>query len=469
MDSRHALHDILVDRALAQPSAVALLAPGRAPLRYGELAEQVRRIGRWLAAEGIERGDRIAVTLPHGPEMGVATLGVATYATCAPLNPGLSEREFRAAFDELRIGWLVLSAASATSARRAADAAGVRCIDAIFDDARPAGAFELATGASATAPPAAAHDEVAVLLRTSGTTSTPKRVPLTHAQLCLSASNVAAALQLTRVDRCLNILPLFHVHGLVAALLASLHVGASVVCTPGLQDERFIAWLREFEPTWYTAVPTMHQAILREIERLPRDARRNRLRFARSSSAALPPSVGARLEAALGVPVVEAYGMTEAAHQIASNPLPPLPRVPGSAGVAAGPTVGIMDAAGNLLATRAVGEIVIRGVSVIAGYETAPATDATAFINGWFRTGDLGSLDENGYLRLTGRLTELIHRGGEKISPHEIEDALLEHGSVRECVVFAVPHSTLGEDVTAAVVLAPDAGVEAETLRRSLF
>jgi len=466
VESCKTLHELLVDRAEARAHRIALLAPNRPALDYGNLARHVRRIGGWLADAGIAPTNRVAVALPEGPEMALATLGVATYVTCAPLCIGLSQREFETAFDELRITALIIPAGGAKAARKAAAATGVGCLEARFDDAMHAGAFELPTGIAAGAP--AASEEVALLLRTSGTTSRPKRVPLRHAQLCRSASNIAATLQLTPADRCLNVMPLFHVHGLVAALLASLHAGGGVVCTPGLEAGQFVGWLREFDPTWYTAVPTLHQAVLREIEQLRRPALEHRLRFIRSSSAALAPRIAVRLEAAFGVPVLEAYGMTEAAHQIASNPLPPSPRVPGSVGLASGPSVAIMDAAGNLLPAREAGEIVIRGANVIDAYEDAQETHVPAFTRGWLRTGDQGWLDEQGYLRLTGRFAEIINRGGEKISPREVEDAMLEHEDVLECVVFGVAHATLGEEVTAAVVPVPGLKLDANALRNWL-
>ncbi len=207
------------------------------------------------------------------------------------------------------------------------------------------------------------------------------------------------------------------------------------------------------KPTWYTAVPTMHQAILGLAARNREIIARGRLRFIRSSSASLPPQVMEALETAFGVPVIESYGMTEAAHQMASNPLPPRPHFAGSVGIAAGPEIAIMDDEGNILKPGELGEIVIRGRNVTAGYENNPDANATAFTNGWFRTGDQGFLDEHGYLRLTGRLKELINRGGEKISPIEVDTVLMDHPAVAQALTFAMPHDKLGEEVACAVVL----------------
>jgi acyl-CoA synthetase (AMP-forming)/AMP-acid ligase II len=290
------------------------------------------------------------------------------------------------------------------------------------------------------------------VLHTSGTTSRPKQVPLTNANLCHSACNIRRALELTANDRCLNVMPLFHIHGLAAAVLASLASGASIVCTPGFYAPRFFEWVAEFQPTWYTAVPTMHQAIL---ARAGGETRPSSLRFIRSCSAALPPQVMAELERFFSVPVIESYGMTEAAHQMASNPLPPEKRKPGSVGRAAGPEVAIMDDAGRLATAGETGEIVIRGPNVMAGYAGNPAANESAFRGGWFRTGDQGRLDEEGYLYISGRTKEIINRGGEKISPREIDEALLEHPAVKESAVVASPDETRGEIVKAFVILAP--------------
>jgi oxalate---CoA ligase len=252
---------------------------------------------------------------------------------------------------------------------------------------------------------------------------------------------------------------------LIAATLSSVAAGAAVVCTPGFNALKFFGWMEETNPTWYTAVPTMHQAILTRAERNREIIKKGRLRLIRSSSASLPPQVMEALEETFHVPVIESYGMTEASHQMASNPLPPRQRFSGCVGIAAGPDVAIMDEAGALLATGSLGEIVIRGRNVTQGYEANPDANAKAFTNGWFRTGDQGVIDEGGYLRLTGRLKELINRGGEKISPLEVDTVIMDHPAVAQVVTFAVPHDKLGEDVAAAVVLHEGAACDERELR----
>jgi acyl-CoA synthetase (AMP-forming)/AMP-acid ligase II len=278
-------------------------------------------------------------------------------------------------------------------------------------------------------------------------------VPLSHANLAASAAHIGATLGLTPADRCLNIMPLFHIHGLIGAVLSSLAAGASVFCTPGFNALRFFQWLSEAKPSWYTAVPTMHQAILPRAARNPEQLAEAKLRFIRSSSASLPAQVMAELEATFGCPVIESYGMTEAAHQMASNRLPPGLRKPGSVGASAGPDVAVMGPDGRLLKPGEIGEIVIRGPNVTAGYEKNPQANASAFAHGWFHTGDQGVLDEDSYLRVTGRLKEIINRGGEKISPLEVDDVLMDHPAVAQVVTFAMPHDKLGEEVASAVVL----------------
>jgi acyl-CoA synthetase (AMP-forming)/AMP-acid ligase II len=296
-------------------------------------------------------------------------------------------------------------------------------------------------------------DDVALILHTSGTTSRPKIVPLSHRNVAVSAGNIAETLAFTAKDRGLNIMPLFHIHGLIAGTLAPLSRGGYLCCSPGFNALRFFSWMEECKPNWYTAVPTMHQAILTRAAQNKATIEKYPLRFIRSSSSSLPTQVIREIEGVFKVPMIEAYGMTEASHQMCSNPLPPKARKPGAVGIAAGPEVAIMDEKGRLLKPGDIGEIVIRGENVTQGYENNPKANADAFTNGWFRTGDQGVMDKDGYVTLTGRLKEIINRGGEKISPVEVDEVLMDHPAVMQVVTFAVPHEKLGEEVGAAVVL----------------
>jgi acyl-CoA synthetase (AMP-forming)/AMP-acid ligase II/acyl carrier protein len=443
-----------------------MLAPGRPGLTYRALADQVERVRAALGGCGLGRDDRVAVVLPSSVEMACVFLGAACTAACAPLNPDYRAEELEFYLSDLRARAVVVEAGRDTGARAVAGSLGIEVLE--LAPSPGAVSFELLgrNGRAADSRPAQPGDP-ALLLHTSGTTSRPKLVPLLHRNLCVSADNVARTLRLSPDDRCLNVMPLFHIHGLVGALLASLGAGAGFVCTGGYEPTRFFTCLRELGPTWYTAVPTIHQAVLEHAtaERIAG----HRLRFIRSSSAALPPAVMAELEARFGVPVIEAYGMTEAAHQMASNPLPPGRRKPRSVGLAAGPEIAVADADGALLPAGSTGEVVIRGANVTPGYASAGTSGAASFTGGWFRTGDQGYLDEEGYLFLTGRLKELINRGGEKVIPREIDEMLLEHPAVGQAVTFAMPHATLGEDVIAAVVLREGVRTEPQALRTFLL
>ncbi|MCW5981845.1 MAG: AMP-binding protein [Bryobacteraceae bacterium] len=450
---RLTLPELMEARAQSCPARCAISGLERPALTYaglrGHLAATAAALRRW----GVTRGDRVAIVLPNGPAMATAVLSASAVGASAPLNPSYGAEEFDFCLSDLNAKVVVVEAGSDSPAVAVAGKRGIRVLEIDAPSSAPAGMFtvrharEGPDGHDLTAAP----DDVALVLHTSGTTSRPKIVPLTHANLCASAESVAASLALTAEDRCLNIMPLFHIHGLVAGLLASLWAGASVVCSPGFNAPRFLDWVDATQPTWYTAVPTMHQSILAQ-------ARKNgarRFRFIRSSSAPLAPQLMAQMEQTFGAPVIEAYGMTEAAHQIASNPLPPARRKPGTVGLPAGPEVRVVD-----------GEVLLRGPNVTRGYEGNPEANAGAFVDGWFRTGDQGFLDEDGYLTLTGRLKEIINRGGEKISPREVEEVILDYPPVSLAVVFAAPDTALGEAVAAAVVLRDGESATATEIRK---
>lgn len=446
--------------------AIAACDDARPPLTHAALRRHMAATMATLNGFGIGRHDRVAIVLPNGPEMATAFLGVAHGATTAPLNPGYREAELDFYLRDLDARAIIVAAGEDGPARAAATALKVPVI-ALHARAEAVGLFDLAgeAGAPPAAPGPAGADDTALVLHTSGTTSRPKIVPLSQRNLCASARNIVDSLALTPADTCLNIMPLFHIHGLMAAVLSSLAAGASVDCSPGFNALKFFTWMARARPSWYTAVPTMHQAILARAARNRSVVAAARLRLIRSSSAALPPQIMAGLEETFGAPVIESYGMTEASHQMTSNPLPPAVRKPGTVGRAAGPEVGIMGEDDALLAPGAVGEIVIRGDNVTAGYENNPAANAAAFTEGWFRTGDQGVLDAEGYLAITGRLKEIINRGGEKISPREVDEVLLDHPAVAQALTFAMPHAKLGEEVAAVIVLRQGADADAGALR----
>jgi oxalate---CoA ligase len=446
-------------------NAPAIGAPERTALTHQGLRQLAQRTIADLNRLGIGRNDRVAIVLPNGPEMATAFIAIACGATTAPLNPAYRGEEFDFYLSDLNAKALVILEGMDSPALAVAAARNIPVLR--LKPGQVAGDFTLhgLDAAPAARGGFAEEGDIALVLHTSGTTSRPKIVPLSQTNVTASAYHIGQSLALTSDDVCLNIMPLFHIHGLIAATLSSMAAGAAVVCSPGFNALKFFSWFDEARPTWYTAVPTMHQAILTRADRNKEIIARGRLRLIRSSSASLPPQVMEALEATFHVPVIEAYGMTEASHQMASNPLPPRQRFSGCVGIAAGPEVAIMDENGNILASGALGEIVIRGRNVTQGYEANPDANAKAFTNGWFRTGDQGVIDEGGYLRLTGRLKELINRGGEKISPLEVDTIIMDHPAVAQVVTFAVPHDKLGEDIAAAVVLREGATCDERELR----
>jgi oxalate---CoA ligase len=461
---------ITLDALLKQGggSATAIAALERGDLSFDALRTQVASTVATLNRLGIGRNDRVAIVLPNGPDMAVSFVAIAAGATACPLNPAYRADEFEFYLSDLKAKALVVEAGSASSAIEVAKKSGVRVIT--LAPGAAAGSFTLTEEGSA--PQAAATNggmaqagDIALILHTSGTTSRPKIVPLSQANVCASACNVRDTLKLAPGDCGLNIMPMFHIHGLIAGLLAPLAAGSKIFCSPGFNALKFFSWMPLAKPTWYTAVPTMHQTILARAAQNKDIIAAHPLKFLRSSSSSIPPQVIAELEAVFGAPLIESYGMTEAAHQMASNPLPPATRKPGTVGVAAGPEVAIMDLDGNLLPAGSTGEIVIKGPNVTSGYENNPKANSEAFTHGWFRTGDQGVMDADGYLSITGRLKEIINRGGEKISPREVDEVLMDHAAVAQVVTFSVPHDKLGEDVAAAVVLKEGASATEKELR----
>ena len=442
-----------------QPKHFAV-STSRGAITYQELAGQVDDLASQLTNIGLRKGDRIAIALPNGLEVIASFLAASTVGTAAPLNPSYTRDEFKFYLEDTGARALILPKDNSDEARAAATEGKILIIESSIDGSgrvRFAAEGKLNSSASATT-----NDNIALILHTSGTTSRPKRVPLSHANLLTSARNVANTYQLTGEDVSLCVMPLFHVHGLVASTLATFATGGTVVVPPKFNPLSFWSMVRDHRATWYSAVPTIHQVLLSRA-RGARPSGAERLRFIRSCSAALAPQVMTDLESTFGVPVLEAYGMTEAAHQMASNPLPPAERKPGSVGRGTAVEIAILDEAGNLLPSGATGEVSIKGPNVFGGYEGNAEANAESFSNGWFRTGDQGTLDHDGYLTLVGRIKELINRGGEKISPREIDEALLRHPAVAEACCFGIPDRIYGEDVAAAVVL-KEAATEKELI-----
>ena len=451
----------LLDALNAAPGKrTAIIVPETGTyVTYDALREQVSAMADALAGAGIGRGDRVAIALPNGLPAIVSFLAASIAGTAAPLNPGYRQEEFAFYLDDTNARVLLVPPGGGEEARRAA---GNR-IPVIEVEVDAQGAARLPGASKHATASQPSPDDIALVLHTSGSTGRPKRVPLKHRNLAVSVVNIARTYQLGPEDVSLAVMPLFHVHGLMASTMATLLTGGAVVTPSKFNPLSFWRTVRDHHATWYSAVPTMHQLLLaRAGAERPQGA--EYLRFIRSCSAPLSVEMAQKMETTFGAPVLEAYGMTEASHQMASNPLPPAARKFGTVGPGTGVRISIMDSKGQHLETGKQGEVVIRGPNVIEGYENNPEANSSSFVDGWFRTGDEGILDAEGYLRLVARIKELINRGGEKISPREIDEVLLTHPKVAEAVSFGVPHPSWGEEVAAAVVLRESAS-EAELIR----
>ncbi len=461
------IHASIAAHAERVPDAIAIETPGRSPLTFACLHQHMLATVAALRREGIERNDCVAIVLPHSAELATACLAVGAGAAVAPLNPEYRRAEFEFHLASLAPKVLLVAAGRETPARDVARALSIRVLEIAAVDGAGAGVFRFPSAGGATAAtvdlaPAAdlaQPDDVALMLHTSGTTSRPKKVPLTQRNLIASVANLARSLGLTPEDRCLHLIPMYHIGGLLDVLAAPLCVGGRVICTPGFSVPAFYRGLAASRPTWSQAVPTMLQEILGCADDHRDIVLGHTLRFMRSVSAPLPAPLLAAFEQRFRVPVIEIYGMTETAGVITSNPFPDGMRKSASVGIAAGPEVAVMDEAGSARAPMDRGEIVVRGDNVMRGYADGDADRGAEFFGTWFRTGDEGYLDHDHHLFLTGRIKEIINRGGEKVSPREVDDALLAHPAIAEAATFAVPHPTLGEEVAAVVVLKEGATV----------
>ena len=446
MPTRSSLAELLAEPGSSAPAIIST-----SPLMvvsYKALAEQIERLSGQFRRAGLKPGDCVAIVLPNSLEFLVVFLAL-THAglVAALLNPADKPNEIRFFFEDAQARAIIAEGVNVT-VKEAAAGLGLPIWRPRIDSHGVVELPELPQGSRASLD-APGPDDIALFAYTSGTTGRPKCVPLSHGNVLWSARNIAAHYDLTSADCSLAVLPLFHGHGLIGAALSTLASEGSVIVPPRFSASEFWKLFREHHATWYSAVPTIHQVLL---ERADSDgAPHSGLRFIRSCSAPLAPTILTKLENRFGAPVLEAYGMTEAAHQVASNPLPPLPHKPGTVGRSA--ELSIIDQSGRHLAANTPGEVVVRGPNVMRGYRNNPEANAAAFIDGWFRTGDIGAIDNDGYLALTGRIKDLINRGGEKISPAEVEAVLLQDPAVAEAAVFGVPDPKYGEEVSAAVVL----------------
>ena len=436
---------------LQEDQNIAITSEHRSPLKFSDLKFLIERISKQLSGNDITNKDRAAIVLPNGPYMATSFLAISSYMSAAPLNPNYKSEEFEFYLKDLMPKLVIVEKNSKNPVVEVASKLKIPICEIKVDENSLSGDFNIFEKTSNYQLPT--EDSEALVLHTSGTTSRPKIVPLSNKNIYSSAENISESLNLTFKDHCLNIMPLFHIHGLIAVLAASMKVGASVCASSGFNALKFLDNAKREKITWYSGVPTMHQAILMRADKNIETAKNLSLRFLRSSSASLPPAVFEKLNQVFNCPVIEAYGMTEATHQMTSNPMPPKLQKAGYVGIPAGPEVCIMDTSNKILDQGEEGEVCIKGENVTSGYENNPDANKNSFSNGWFRTGDQGYFDKDGYLKISGRLKEIINKGGEKISPLEVDNILMDHPMIEQAVCFGYEDKMLGEDIATAIIV----------------
>ena len=430
---------------------IALTSEISTKLNYKDLKSFIDKISKQLAGNGLSNKDRAAIVLPNGPYMASSFLAISSYMSAAPLNPSYKSEEYEFYLKDLNPKIVLVEKNSENPVVDVAKKLKIELCEINPEKDGPSGIFNIYEKESEYSLPD--ENDEALVLHTSGTTSRPKIVPLTNKNIFSSAENISKSLNLSENDHCLNIMPLFHIHGLIAILASSMKAGASVCASNGFNAIKFLDMAKSEKITWYSGVPTMHQAILLRARRNLEVAKLLKLRLIRSSSASLPPVVFKDLNDVFSCPVIEAYGMTEATHQMTSNPLPPKQQKAGFVGLPAGPEVCIMNENGEVLNQGDEGEVCIKGENVTLGYDNNEEANKTSFTNGWFRTGDQGYFDNEGYLKISGRLKEIINKGGEKISPLEVDNVLMDHPLIDQAVCFGYEDKMLGENIASAIII----------------
>ena len=430
---------------------IALTSEISTKLNYKDLKLFIDKISKQLAGNGLSNKDRAAIVLPNGPYMASSFLAISSYMSAAPLNPSYKSEEYEFYLKDLNPKIVLVEKNSENPVVDVAKKLKIELCEINPEKDGPSGIFNIYEKESEYSLPD--ENDEALVLHTSGTTSRPKIVPLTNKNIFSSAENISKSLNLSKNDHCLNIMPLFHIHGLIAILASSMKAGASVCASNGFNAIKFLDIAKSEKITWYSGVPTMHQAILLRARRNLEIAKVLKLRLIRSSSASLPPVVFKDLNDVFSCPVIEAYGMTEATHQMTSNPLPPKQQKAGFVGLPAGPEVCIMNENGEVLNQGDEGEVCIKGENVTLGYDNNEEANKTSFTNGWFRTGDQGYFDNEGYLKISGRLKEIINKGGEKISPLEVDNVLMDHPLIDQAVCFGYEDKMLGENIASAIII----------------
>ena len=430
---------------------IALTSEISTKLSYKDLKLFIDKISKQLAGNGLSNKDRAAIVLPNGPYMASSFLAISSYMSAAPLNPSYKSEEYEFYLKDLNPKIVLVEKNSDNPVVDVAKKLKIELCEINPEKDGPSGIFNIYENETEYSLPD--ENDESLVLHTSGTTSRPKIVPLTNKNIFSSAENISKSLNLSESDHCLNIMPLFHIHGLIAILASSMRAGASVCASNGFNAIKFLDLAKSEKINWYSGVPTMHQTILLRARRNSEIAKELKLRLIRSSSASLPPAVFKDLNDVFNCPVIEAYGMTEATHQMTSNPLPPKQQKAGFVGLPAGPEVCIMNENGDVLKQGEEGEVCIKGENVTLGYDNNEEANKTSFTNGWFRTGDQGYFDKEGYLKISGRLKEIINKGGEKISPLEVDNVLMDHPFIDQAVCFGYDDKMLGENIASAIII----------------
>ena len=458
----------ILRHAESRPDSTAVVATGFAPLSYRGLRDYLARCAMRLREFGLDRDARVAVALPSGADGALAIVATACAAVAVPIDTQLTAPEIDGRLESLRPLAVIVPANGPSPAREVAMGRGVAVIEAVREDRGKLGLDLSAPKIGAAAAEEPNNAATAFILQTSGTTAGPKLIPFSHRNMLAAAARVQSWFGLTPSDRCLSVSPICYSHGLKVTVFTPLITGGSAAFPLSPSSLDVDEWLGVLKPTWYSAGPTLHRFMFDKTKALPNVRSIHNLRFVVSGGAPLTREVRDGLSAALGVPVLEHYGSSEAA-QISANLPPPGPFKPGTCGIPPTDTVKIVAESGREVSAGEHGEILLGGPTVTSGYLEAPDLNRDSFVDGWFRTGDIGSLDAEGFLTIHGRKTEMINRGGEKISPAEIDDGLQRHPAVAEAAAFAVPHPRLGEDVAAAVVLKEGATVTPLELREFLL
>jgi acyl-CoA synthetase (AMP-forming)/AMP-acid ligase II/acyl carrier protein len=465
-DRTLSIGEVLRSHARTRPKRIAIISPSRtSPLLFSDLIEEIDKAGRWLHKAGFGHEARVGIAFPNSPEAMLVLVGVLCNAAAVPINPNLTPVELDEQLTVLRLDALVVPNGVEAEAEKAAKRRDLRVIHAEGNRDGTIGISFRSTQVDVPSPESKlCPDHVALVLQTSGTTAVPKLVPRTHANLLAAAAKTRAWFALSSDDLCLCATPFYHAQGVEVNILPALLSGGGTVIPNNHLDVNASEWLQELAPTWFAAGPTL---LRRMLEGLPVTNFAHRLRFVASGGAPLPRSLQQNLEDALQVPVLEYYGSSEAGH-IASNELPPKPRTPGTCGVSSPDELYVGDETGRPLGPDELGEILVRGPTVMSGYLDNFEANESAFVNGWFRTGDLGRLSATRVVTVDGRVKDIINRGGAKISPAEVDRAMLTHPAVAEAAAFGIPHPSLGEEVAAAVVLRAGLKTNQAELRKFL-